>query len=69
MGERRWKGGGERKRQGADRGFLITCNLNMIKHDYSCNLRHKTLHLCACYHTLSAFLSFHANLCYNIKIH
>ena len=48
---------------------VITCNLNMIKHDYSCNLRHKTLHLCACYHTLSAFLSFHANLCYNLKIH
>ena len=48
---------------------VITCNLKMIKHDYSCNLRHKTLHLCACYHTLSAFLSFHANLCYNLKIH
>ena len=50
-------------------GKMITCNLNMIKHDYSYNLRHKTLHLCACYHTLSAFLSFHANLCYNLKIH
>ena len=49
--------------------YMITCNLNMIKHDYSCNLRHKTLHLCACYHTLSAFLLFHANLCYNLKIH
>ena len=48
---------------------LITCNLNMIKHDYSCNLRHKTLHLCACYHTLSAFLSFYAYLCHNLKIH
>ena len=48
---------------------LITCNLNMIKHDYSCNLRHKTLHLCACYHTLSAFLSFYAYLCLNLKIH
>ena len=51
-------------------GFvLITCNLNMIKHDYSCDLRHKTLHLCACYHTLSAFLSFYAYLCHNLKIH
>ena len=49
--------------------LLITCNLNMIKHDYSCNLRHKTLHLCACYHTLSAFLSFYAYLCHNLKMH
>ena len=48
---------------------LITCNLNMIKHDYSCDLRHKTLHLCACYHTLSAFLSFYAYLCHNLKMH
>ena len=48
---------------------VITCNLNMIKHDYSCNLRHKTLHLCACYHTLSAFLSFYAYLCHNLKMH
>ena len=50
-------------------GWLIICNLNMIKHDYSCNLRHKTLHLCAYYHTLSAFLSFYAYLCHNLKIH
>ena len=51
------------------KSLMITCNLNMIKHDYSCNLRHKTLHLCACYHTLSAFLSFYAYLCHNLKIH
>ena len=49
-------------------GELITCNLNMIKHDYYCKIRHKTFHLCACYHTLSAFLSFYAILCYNLKI-
>ena len=40
---------------------LITCNLNMIKHDYYCKIRHKTFHLYACYPTLSTFLSFQEN--------
>ena len=27
---------------------------------FLCKLRHKTFYSCACYHTLSAFLSFYA---------
>ena len=50
-------------------GRLITCNLNMQKYDYKCKLRHKTFHFYACYHTLSAFITIHTILSYNIKIH
>ena len=31
--------------------------------------RHKKFHSYICYHTLSAYLSFHKFLSYNIKIH
>ena len=50
-------------------GDVITCNLNMQKYDYSCKLRHKTFHFYACYHALSAFLSFHTILSDNLKMH
>ena len=31
-------------------------------------LRHKTFNSYACYHTLSAYISFHAILSYNLKM-
>ena len=50
-------------------GCLITCNLNRKLHDYQHKLRHKTFHFYVCYHILSAYLSFHAILGYNLEIH
>ena len=40
----------------------------MIIHDYLCKKRHKIFYLYACYHSLSAFLSFHVILSYNLKM-
>ena len=48
---------------------LITCNLYMNLHDYYCKLRHKIFHSYACYHILSAYLSFHTIFSDDIKMY
>ena len=48
---------------------LITCNFYVQLYDYLCKLRHKTFYSYACYHILSAYLSFHAILSYNFKMY
>ena len=48
---------------------VISYNFNMKLYDYYCKLRYKTFYFYACYHTLTAYLSFHAILTYNLKMH
>ena len=41
----------------------------MQLYDYQSKLRHKKFHFYGCSHTLSAYISFHAILRYNLKTH
>ena len=47
----------------------IACNFNMQLYDYYYKLRYKTFNFNACYHTLTAYLSFYVNLSYNLKMY